>query len=90
MRKLAGFQLILPIVIVIVIVIAFAGELAAQPAELSAAGLWEKVEKGKPVGWFLVVDHNGVFEGVFAKLFLEAGDPHWNRPRNGLSLRPFI
>jgi hypothetical protein len=71
MRKLAGLQLILAIVIGL----AFAGELAAQPAELSAAGLWEKVEKGKPVGWFLVVDHNGVFEGVFAKLFLDADDP---------------
>jgi len=71
MRKLAGFQLILAIVIGF----ALAGELAAQPAEPSAAGLWEKVEKGKPVGWFLVVDHNGVFEGVFAKLFLEADDP---------------
>ncbi len=71
MRKLAGFQLILPIVIGL----AFAGELAAQPAEPSAAGLWEKVEKGKPVGWFLVVDHDGIFEGAFAKLFLEPGDP---------------
>jgi len=71
MRKLTGLQLILAIVIGL----AFVGELAAQPAELSAAGLWEKVEKGKPVGWFLVVDHNGVFEGVFAKLFLDADDP---------------
>ena len=55
--------------------LAFAGELAAQPAEPSASGLWQKVEKGKPVGWFLVVDRNGVFEGAFAKLFLEPGDP---------------
>ena len=70
MRKLAGFQLILPIVFGL----AFAGELAAQPAELSAAGLWEKVEKGKTVGWFLVVDRNGTFEGVFAKFFPEPGD----------------
>ena len=71
MRKLAGFQLILPIVIGL----AFAGELAAQPAEPSASGLWQKVEKGKPVGWFLVVDRNGLFEGAFAKLFSEPGDP---------------
>ena len=71
MRKLAGFQLILPIVIVL----AFAGELAAQPVEPSATGLWQKVEKGKPVGWFLVVDRNGLFEGAFAKLFSEPGDP---------------
>src|SRR4051812_33097039 len=70
MRKLAGFQLILGIVFGL----AFAGELAAQPAELSAAGLWEKVEKGKTVGWFLVVDRNGAFEGVFAKFFPEPGD----------------
>ena len=55
--------------------LAFAGELAAQPAEPSAAGLWQKVEKGKPVGWFLVVDHDGIFEGAFAKLFPEPGDP---------------
>ena len=65
MRKLAGFQLMLSIVIGL----AFAGELAAQPAEPSAAGLWEKVEKGKPVGWFLVVDRNGAFEGAFASCF---------------------
>ena len=70
MRKLAGFQLILGIVFGL----AFAGELAAQPAELTAAGLWEKVEKGKTVGWFLVVDRNGAFEGVFAKFFPEPGD----------------
>src|SRR5262245_37004491 len=70
MRKLAGFQLILPIMFALT----FAGELAAQPATPSAAGLWEKTEKGKPVGWFLVVDRNGTFEGAFAKLFPEPGD----------------
>jgi uncharacterized protein DUF2147 len=26
-------------------------------------------------GWFLVVDRDGIFEGAFAKLFLEADDP---------------
>jgi len=59
----------------IAMVLAFASELAAQPAEPSAAGLWQKLEKGKAVGWFLVVDHDGIFEGAFAKLFLEPGDP---------------
>jgi hypothetical protein len=49
--------------------------LPAQAQEPSAAGLWQKVEKGKPVGWFLVVDHDGIFEGAFAKLFLEPDDP---------------
>jgi uncharacterized protein (DUF2147 family) len=70
MRKLTVFQLILPIVIGL----AFIGELAAQPAEPSAAGLWEKTEKGKPAGWFLVIDRNGTFEGVFAKFFPQPGD----------------
>jgi hypothetical protein len=69
-NALSGLRLVLPIVMGLV----FAGELAAQPAEPSAAGLWQKVEKGKPVGWFLVVDHGGVFEGAFAKLFPEPGD----------------
>jgi hypothetical protein len=70
MRKLARFQLILPLVFGF----AFAGGAAAQPAGPSAAGLWEKAEKGKPVGWFLVVDRNGAYEGVFARLFSEPGD----------------
>ncbi|RXH40334.1 DUF2147 domain-containing protein [Bradyrhizobium zhanjiangense] len=42
---------------------------AAQTAEPTAAGLWQKVEDGKTVGWFLFVDHNGIFEGVIAKTF---------------------
>jgi len=46
-------------------------------AEPSAAGLWQKVEDGKPVGWFLVVDHDGIFEGVIAKTFpLPGEDPN--------------
>jgi uncharacterized protein (DUF2147 family) len=48
---------------------------AAAAAEPSAAGLWQKVENGKSVGWFLFVDQNGTFEGVIAKTFFEPGDP---------------
>ncbi|MBA2401989.1 MAG: DUF2147 domain-containing protein [Bradyrhizobium sp.] len=69
-NALSGLRLILPIVLGLV----FATQLVAQPAEPSAAGLWQKVEKGKPVGWFLVVDRDGIFEGAFAKLFPEPGD----------------
>jgi hypothetical protein len=48
-----------------------------QAAEPSAAGLWQKVEDGKPVAWFLVVDHDGIFEGVVAKTFpLPAEEPN--------------
>src|SRR5437763_881244 len=40
----------------------------------SAAGLWEKLEDGRPDGWFLIVDHDGIFEGAIAKMFLKPGD----------------
>jgi Uncharacterized protein conserved in bacteria (DUF2147) len=43
--------------------------------EPSAAGLWQKVEDGKPVLYVLVLDHNGIFEGVMAKLFPRPSDP---------------
>ncbi len=47
---------------------------AQQPQqEPTAAGLWQKLDDKKPVGWFLFVDRDGVFEGHFAKLFPEPG-----------------
>ena len=50
---------------------------SGQAAEPSAAGLWQKIEDGKPVGWFLFVDHDGIFEGVIAKTFpLPGEDPN--------------
>jgi uncharacterized protein (DUF2147 family) len=52
-----------------------AATFAARAAEPSAAGLWQKVEKGKTVGMFLVIERNGVFEGIIAKMFPEPGDP---------------
>ena len=69
-NALSRLRLVLPIVAGLVLSASF----AAQAQELTAAGLWQKVEKGKPVGWFLVVDHDGIFEGAFAKLFPSPGD----------------
>ena len=58
--------------------LAFAALAIMSPAnamEPSAAGLWQKVENGKPVVWVLVVDHDGVnFEGVIAREFPDPGE----------------
>ncbi|PAY04784.1 hypothetical protein CK489_34675 [Bradyrhizobium sp. UFLA03-84] len=54
---------------------ALAAPLAAAAAEPSAAGLWQKIEDGKPEGWFLVIERNGLFEGMIARMFASPGDP---------------
>src|ERR1700693_5836214 len=65
-------RLTLPIVAVLIMLLGVM--LPGRAAELSAAGLWQKIEDGKPAGWFLFVDHNGIFEGVIAKTFPAPGE----------------
>ena len=55
--------------------------LLANPPQSAAAepvvnGLWQKIDEqtGATVGWFLFVEHQGVYEGAIAKLFLRPGD----------------
>jgi uncharacterized protein (DUF2147 family) len=42
----------------------------------SPAGLWQAVDSDtkQPTGWFLIDDHNGVFDGIIAKMFLKPGE----------------
>jgi hypothetical protein len=43
---------------------------AQQLTEPAATGLWQKVNKsGAPIIWFLFVEHDGIYEGVVAKIF---------------------
>ena len=76
LNVLSRFRL-LPIVAGLVLAAAFAAALPAQAQQPTAAGLWQKIEDGKPVGWFLFVDHDGIFEGVIAKTYpLPGEDPN--------------
>ena len=60
-------RLLLPLMTVLAMVPAVA--FPARAAELTAAGLWQKIENGKPEVYVLMFDHNGIFEGVMAKTF---------------------
>jgi hypothetical protein len=54
----------------------FAAVLPGRAAEPTAAGLWQKIEDGKPVVWVLMVDHHdGIFEGIIARTFPKPGEP---------------
>jgi uncharacterized protein (DUF2147 family) len=42
----------------------------------TASGLWQAIdaETGQPTGWFLIRDHDGVYDGIIAKMFLKPGE----------------
>jgi len=74
MRKtLSGFRLLMPAMLGLALAFCVASSARAFDPT-SAAGMWQKVEDGKPALYVLVIDHNGVFEGVMAKLFPEPGE----------------
>jgi hypothetical protein len=59
------------------------GSAATEP---SVSGLWQKIEgeTGKPVGWFLFVERNGLYEGVIAKIVSAA----WRSQKSDLFKLP--
>ena len=70
MRRMWGFHSKLLAILGLAALTAISVARADEP---SAAGLWQKIDDGKPVAWFLVVDHNGVFEGAIVKTFPKPG-----------------
>ncbi len=54
---------------VAIVVLLLSPLVQARAAEPTAAGLWQKIEDGKPVVWVLMVDHAGTFEGAIARTF---------------------
>ena len=73
--------------------------LHASNADQSPAGLWQAVDDDtkQPTGWFLISNHDGVYAGIIAKMFLKPGedpnavcdqckDDRYNHPWLGLEI----
>jgi uncharacterized protein (DUF2147 family) len=51
----------------------------AWSADPTPVGLWQALDSDtkEPTAWFLIGNHNGVYTGIIAKMFLTGGeDPH--------------
>jgi uncharacterized protein (DUF2147 family) len=48
----------------------------ASSTEPTPAGLWQAVDPNskEPTGWFMISDHNGVFDGIIARMFMKPGE----------------
>jgi uncharacterized protein (DUF2147 family) len=56
---------------------ALAASPAANPPQMTAAGLWERVDSsGAPAAWFRILDCNGVYQGKMVKIFSSPGGPN--------------
>jgi hypothetical protein len=51
-----------------------AGTAPLRAADPSVAGFWEAYDEGKPGGWFLFFERDGVYQGALVKAFNKPGE----------------
>ena len=77
--------------------LALAGTVPLRAADPTVAGFWEAYDDGKPGGWFLFFEKDGMFQGALVKAFNKPGetpqltcakctDERKNAPMIGLSI----
>ncbi len=86
------------IVAIILAVASLSFAALAQTTEPSAAGLWlANDENGNPDAWFLIREHDGVYEGLIVRMYMKPGqrpdivcdrctDDRQNKPWLGLDI----
>jgi hypothetical protein len=90
-------RFILSIVWVAGALLSLAGAAPLAAAEPTVAGFWEAYEDGRPGGWFLFFERDGMFQGALVKAFIKPGeqpqltcakctDERKNAPMIGLSI----
>jgi hypothetical protein len=90
-------RFILSIVWVAGALLSLAGAAPLAAAEPTVAGFWEAYEDGRPGGWFLFFERDGMFQGALVKAFTKPGeqpqltcakctDERKNAPMIGLSI----
>jgi uncharacterized protein (DUF2147 family) len=70
---------IVTVLAALTVVLALAAAKTSVSAYLTPVGLWQSVDQQtkQPNGWFLITDHDGVYDGILAKMFLQPGqDPN--------------
>ena len=55
---------------------AVSAQTPAPAVPQTPAGLWQAVDDDtkQPTGWFLIANHDGVYSGIIAKMFLKPGE----------------